>query len=383
MVASTPARRPGRLDALTGLRFWFAFLVVVHHSLQHWFGPRVYPVADFGYIGVDFFFVLSGFVLTWSWRPEVAARRFWWNRVARIWPLHLATMALAIVFVAEDISRPGVLGTLATLFLVQAWSPEQHVYFGYNAVAWSLSCEVFFYLCFPLLARALARLSARGRMAVVATVVALLCVYPGVFSLFVAPRDAAGWEWTTYVLPLWRLGEFVVGIVAAFALRAGWRPRMRGVTAIAIAATASAALLGVGLLMGHLPNRPFVEVVGMLVVAGVICCVASDELAGRRRVLASRPMVALGAASYALYLCHALLFAWVVDRWSGSGSGVLQVVGWSSYVVGAVAVAWLLHRLVEVPAERWLRRRGRHIDRRTPDVVPYAAEPERALARVG
>jgi peptidoglycan/LPS O-acetylase OafA/YrhL len=182
---------------------------------------------------------------------------------------------------------------------------------------------------------------------------------------------------------LWRLGEFVVGIVAAFALRAGWRPRMRGVTAIAIAATASAALLGVGLLMGHLPNRPFVEVVGMLVVAGVICCVASDELAGRRRVLASRPMVALGAASYALYLCHALLFAWVVDRWSGSGSGVLQVVGWSSYVVGAVAVAWLLHRLVEVPAERWLRRRGRHIDRRTADVVSDAAEPERALARVG
>ena len=73
MVASTPARRPSRLDALTGLRFWFAFLVVVHHSLQHWFGDRVYPVADFGYIGVDFFFVLSGFVLTWSWRPEVAA----------------------------------------------------------------------------------------------------------------------------------------------------------------------------------------------------------------------------------------------------------------------------------------------------------------------
>src|SRR5947209_15296669 len=178
MVASTPARRPARLDALTGLRFWFAFLVVVHHSLQHWFGSQIYPVADFGYIGVDFFFVLSGFVLTWSWRPDVSARRFWWNRVARIWPLHLTTMVIALVLVADQVSRPGVLGTLANLVLLQAWVPDQHVYFGYNAVAWSLSCEVFFYLSFPVLARAISRLSARARLGLVAVVVLALTIYP-------------------------------------------------------------------------------------------------------------------------------------------------------------------------------------------------------------
>src|SRR3954454_23635049 len=151
MVASTPTRRPSRLDALTGLRFWFAFLVVVHHSLQHWFGNRVYPVADFGYIGVDFFFVLSGFVLTWSWRPEVSAGRFWWNRVARIWPLHLTTLVLAVV-AGVGVAISGV-ALVPNLLLVQAWWPQQHVYFGFNAVSWSLSCEVFFYLCFPVLYR--------------------------------------------------------------------------------------------------------------------------------------------------------------------------------------------------------------------------------------
>jgi len=376
MVASTPARLP-RLDALTGLRFWFAFLVVCHHSLQHWFGPGIYPVADFGYIGVDFFFVLSGFVLTWSWRPDVSARRFWWNRVARIWPLHLTTLVLALVFVADQVSRPGALGTLANLALLQAWVPDQHIYFGYNAVAWSLSCEVFFYLSFPVLARAISGLSSRARVGLVAMVVVALTCYPGIFSLTVAPRDVSGWEWTTYVAPLWRLGEFVVGIVAALALRDGWRPRLRGSHALTGAAVLAGGLLAVGLHDGHLPNRPFVEIVGMLVVATVIVAIAGDELRGNVRVLGSRVMVALGAASYALYLCHALLYGWLVERMPQTGDGMMRGVGWSSYVALALAVAFALHHLVEVPAERWLRRRSLSSRGARPEAAApaYPAEP--------
>ena len=379
MVASTPTRRPSRLDALTGLRFWFAFLVVVHHSLQHWFGNRVYPVADFGYIGVDFFFVLSGFVLTWSWRPEVSAGRFWWNRVARIWPLHLTTLVLAVVFVADQINHPGVLGTVANLLLLQAWVPSDKVYFGYNAVAWSLSCEVFFYLAFPWLVKAIAVMSTQRRRALIGAVIGLLLLYPGVFSLTIAPHDFSGWEWTTYVAPLWRLGEFVIGIVAALAVRDGWRPRMRGWQALVVACTLAGGLLADGMMRGSLRNRPLVEVAGMLVVALVIVCIAADELDGRRRLLASRPMVALGAASYALYLCHALLYGWLVARWSSTGDGMMRVVGWSAYVALAVGLAFALHHLVEVPCERWLRhRRWRTLDRRTPPPA-YPEEPAREL----
>src|SRR4051794_10724855 len=378
MVASTPSRRPSRLDALTGLRFWFAFLVVVHHSLQHWFGAQVYPVADFGYIGVDFFFVLSGFVLTWSWRPEVPARRFWWNRVARIWPLHLTTLVLAVVFVADQISRPGVLGTVANLLLLQAWVPSEKVYFGYNAVAWSLSCEVFFYLAFPWLVKAIASMSTRSRQVLIGAVVCALLLYPGVFSLTIAPHDFAGWEWTTYVAPLWRLGEFVVGIVGALAVRDGWRPRMRGWQSLVLAGGMAAALLVDGMARGGLRNRPLVEVAGMLVVALVIVCIAGDELDGRRRMLASRPMVALGAASYALYLCHALLYGWLVSRWSWTGDGMMRIVGWSAYVALAVALAFALHYFVEVPCERWLRHRHfKGLDR---PAVAYPEEPVRELA---
>jgi peptidoglycan/LPS O-acetylase OafA/YrhL len=363
VVTSRPARPAPRLDALTGLRFWFAFLVVMHHSLQHWFGSGVYPVADFGYIGVDFFFVLSGFVLTWSWRPELRARRFWWNRFARIWPLHLTTLVAAVVFVADQIDEPGPVGTAANVLLVQAWFPEKSTYFSYNAVSWSLSCEVFFYLSFPLLVVLLARLSTPALARAVGAVVGVLLLYPCLFSLTVAPRDPSGWEWTTYVIPAWRLGQFVVGIAAALALRRGWRPPVRGGAALAGAAVVTGLLLGYGLHLGHLPNRPLIEVGGTVVVAGVICGVAHDEIRGRRRVLASRLMVELGAASYALYLVHALFYGWVVAHWPRVGSGGMRVAGWSAYAAGAVALALLLHHVVEVPAERWLRgRRWRALD---------------------
>lgn len=359
-----PARRRSRLDALTGLRFWFAFLVVAHHSLVHWFGNGARVVADFGYIGVDFFFVLSGFVLAWSARPGIGPLRFWWNRFARIWPLHLTTLGLAVVV--------GLGGALApSLLLVQAWWPQQHVYFGFNAVSWSLSCEVFFYACFPLLFRRLARLTPVRRAQVVVAIVAALLVYPGLFSLTVAPRDPAGWEWTTYVLPLWRLGEFVVGIVAALAVRDGWRPRVSGRVALAGATVAAAAYVGVGQWRGALPNRPMTEIVAMLVVAVVLVSLAHDEINGRRGWLSSRSMVRLGAASYALYLVHALLYGWLVARWPATGEGAMRVLGWSGYVGAAIGFALLLHYIVEVPAERRLRRLADR--RRATAVVAYPA----------
>jgi len=78
-------------------------------------------------------------------------------------------------------------------------------------------------------------------------------------------------------------------------------------------------------------------------------------------------MVELGAASYALYLCHALLYGWLVARWSATGEGVVRAVGWGAYAGAAIALALLLHHAVEVPAEQALRRRA---DRRRRSVIP-------------
>ena len=98
-----------RLDALTGLRWWAAFMVFLFHMRV--FAPLPGPLAavfDQGYLGVTFFFVLSGFVLTWAIRPGSRTRDFYQSRFARIYPLYLATWAAAVAasfMLGDDKSR--------------------------------------------------------------------------------------------------------------------------------------------------------------------------------------------------------------------------------------------------------------------------------------
>ncbi|HEX3908564.1 MAG TPA: acyltransferase [Mycobacteriales bacterium] len=343
-----------RIDGLTGLRFFFALLVVCHHSVQHWFGPASYPVADFGYIGVDLFFVLSGFVLAWPSRP-VRRGRFWWDRMSRVWPLHLLFLLVGLALIGYGVDRPTGGSLLANVVLVQAWFPSSTTYFSINAVSWSLSCELFFYLAFPWLIAWLQPMMSSSRRRVAALVVVGLAIYPGLFSLTIAPSAPGPHEWSTYVLPLWRMGEFLLGIIAALEVRDGWRPRLSGAAALWVMVAASAGLLADGLAKGHLPDRAVIEVVGACLAALAFAAVAADEVAGRRSWYAQPWMVTLGASSYALYLLHALLFGALIAIASWTGPGLLNPLAWAAYLLLAVALSIGVHRWIELPVERWLR----------------------------
>ena len=129
-----------RLDSLTALRFIAALAVVGVHGGEILWRPLL-PVRSLGYVGVTFFFVLSGFVLTWSHPSGQPARRFYRNRFARVWPLHTVTW-LAVVVATTGVAP----GSWAALGLVQAWVPRAGVNFAANGPSWSLSCDAFFYV---------------------------------------------------------------------------------------------------------------------------------------------------------------------------------------------------------------------------------------------
>ncbi|HEX6528263.1 MAG TPA: acyltransferase family protein, partial [Burkholderiales bacterium] len=122
-------KNTARLEQLTSLRFFAALMIVFHHA-DGMFGIGRSPV-NLGQ-GVSFFFVLSGFILTYVY-PSLDAgrevRRFWLARFARIWPAYLATflLAFALLFLEWD----GVTG-VAHLAMVQAWLPLSVFYFSYN-----------------------------------------------------------------------------------------------------------------------------------------------------------------------------------------------------------------------------------------------------------
>lgn len=367
-----PSRARGRLPSLTGLRFAAAFLVFGFHlQIAHLFaagspGDLVLSLLfGHGAIGVSFFFILSGFVLTWSARPGDGVRRTWRNRAAKILPNHLATALAALAVLAGS---PRVF--VPNLLLVQSWNPDPVVYFGLNTVSWSLSCEAFFYLLFPWLLRGLARLDAR---ALWPTAVVLTA------TVWLLPAATAGWSrptayWFLYVLPATRLLEFCLGMALARIVAAGqWPP---------VPAWAAGLLLcGAYASIGYLPERLGFVAVTVVPLALLIPALAVADLAGRRTPWATHWAVLLGELSFAFYMVHQLVirFAAKALHVPAVGAPAWPVAEVLAVQVGllaaALAAAALLWRLVERPLNNRLRAAPSGAARASASMAPRESDP--------
>lgn len=371
MQSAASAEAPGlslpptpHLDALTGLRWFAAFAVFFFHARSFYPLPHSIDLAYFGNAGVTFFFVLSGFVLTWSFNPADTAAKFYWRRFARIWPALAVSTAIAIPVFYGLYGKPwdsvNQVGVFASLGLVQSWFPS--LVFAGNPAAWSLSDEAFFYLLFPFLIRPLMKLRLRTLAALALSLVALHLTIK---------LSSFGWHPSTdqeeilFVSPIGRLGEFLVGMVTAAALRHGWRTRLRmpaavGLVAVAVAVmwysrTHTGFLAGIGLggLLDDAANQILTPLFALLIAA-----VAVHDLSGRRTFLKSRPLVLLGQWSYSFYLVHATVLYAIAILWLPRHRAAWSNI-WPATIaaVCAIAAAAALYYLVEHPAERALRRR--------------------------
>nr|WP_314266237.1 acyltransferase [uncultured Moellerella sp.] len=141
---------------LTSIRFFAAIFVLFSHlSYFSATSLSVFYVKE-GFIGVTLFFILSGFVLAYSYEDRFKKKKttifsFYSARIARIYPLHILTLILALPFFL--INSPDFLSLLSNVFLLQAFIPNDSYYFSLNAPSWSISVEMLFYLLFPLLIR--------------------------------------------------------------------------------------------------------------------------------------------------------------------------------------------------------------------------------------
>ena len=329
-AAAAPARDAGIpvLWSLNGLRAAGAVLVMLYH-VNSW-NLQVLRGSSAFFTGVGLFFVLSGFVLTWTARPGTTIGAFYTRRLARILPNHLVALALAVVVTVLVLRTPTDVGTvLLGTFLLQAWSPDEQAVFALNGVAWSLSCEIAFYAAFPALLWGLRRLRAGTRVTV------------AVGALLVPP--ALGLAWPALVpllfhLPPSRLPEFVLGMVTAMAVQDGWRPR---VPAPALLGVLAAAILGAAAVEVH-PTA--LTAVLALVFAPLAARCAAGDVDGRNR-WARHPAVMLGGAlSFSFYLVHELVIKALLAT---------PVRGWVTVplvlvVSGVLALA--LWRGVELPA---------------------------------
>ena len=328
------ARRP-TLPSLTGLRFVAALLVVLFHVNQLFAAPWL-DVAKLGYVGVSFFFVLSGFVLTWSGAALVGRARFYWHRFARIWPLHALTTLLVL---GAGLAAGSAAVVWRDLALLQAWDSRGIAAPPVVSPSWSLSTEAFFYLVFPGVLVLVARL--RRLLAPALAIHAAVLVIA-----LVAVAADPGMSEVLYWLPPYRLGEFLIGVIAAEAMIRGWRPPVPARGAVVMLAVAYLGTWAAGLE----DDRLLVAWLLLPATALLITTMAHRDLERRGRGLAGAWGTRLGAWSFALYLIHVPVLQALKE--AGAAPVVALVLG-LALSVGASA---LLYTAFERPVERRLRR---------------------------
>lgn len=363
-----PDKNLSRLPSLTGMRWIAAFLVFVFHLgyVGGSTGAALHTVLGrAGHLGVTFFFILSGFVLTWSARPKDTAPKFWRRRAAKIFPNHWATFALTAVLLITGGQALVASDALANLFLVQTWVPRLDSWISMNAVSWSLSCELLFYLSFPLWKRLLDRVPAARLWPLAGVVVAAMIAAPLLVQWLVPgtpriPYDTFGpisfnQLWLVYFFPLMRVLEFVLGMIVARIVMTGrWIPVGMGpAVALVVLGQAFALTIASTSYLVSISAVPALPVV-LLIAAGAI-----TDTTGGRSWFRSRIMVWLGEVSFAFYMVHKIVIGWLQGAFAGGEqdwNATWPLSQWLIFSVVAFAVALLLatalYRFVEVPSLR-------------------------------
>ncbi|MFG1839808.1 acyltransferase family protein [Micromonospora sp. NPDC049175] len=347
-----PAPAPPRLPSLTGLRWIAALLVFGFHAgtMRIIAEPDYKAVVDklfgLGLSGVQFFFILSGFVLVWSARVGDSRRTFWRRRIAKIYPNHLVLFG-ATLLVAWWFADPVLpAAALENVLLLQAWDPRPGWFYSLNTVSWSLSCEFFFYLCLPLALPLLRR--ARPKLLVV-LIVALPLLILALWPAQHLVPEVSRW-WFTQIFPPVRSLEFWLGAVAAELMRRGlWRgPGLTWASVIFVGTWAVATQ--------WIPAELWTTLLAVAYLL-VITAAADADVRDRRSPWRSRPLVWLGEVSFAFYLVHVLVMTSVLRFTGDWGTGF---EGWRGPVVVlgfllvTLLLAGLLHRYVETPMMRRL-----------------------------
>jgi peptidoglycan/LPS O-acetylase OafA/YrhL len=364
----TPTTARPKLKALTTVRFLAALHVVLFHMRVTGIlpgGPWWYQnFASIGYIGVNLFFVLSGFILIYTYAgTTVSARRFWQARFARIYPAYALSLALSapfFFFAVRHLDIPYLAWSrqhlaaacVLTLTLLQSWFPQAAL--TWNAVCWSLSVEAFFYLVFPFLLWWSGRMNTRKLSFAIAgwsllgllLSVGYILLHPDGIDRISSGETTLLWKNILSFNPVARLPEFLVGVFAGRLFLSAKNKRKLATPLIVIGVLVVLALV---LITDRIP-RPMISA-GFLSPAFAAIIYGLALRPGWAAFLGNRVLLLLGDASYSLYLLHSIVIQPVYDR--------TAFLPWTLRVavalLAAIAASVLSYWLVEEPCRKALR----------------------------
>lgn len=350
MIINQP---PADLRAITALRFGAAIWVALFAFWENLAWDGMPGLVAKGYLGVELFFVLSGFILCHVYLEQAGEKRFsyknfLWARLARVYPLHIATLlgvgGLAAAALFAGMSVDGNVLSWASLpaniFMIHAWGVAPVA--GWNHPSWSISAEWFAYLCFPLFAFVFWRVRHKPVLAVIGAAAFLALLYAGFERLVGFPLTEATIRWGALrIVPCFAFGCALYLLHRRGPMKAPWLATM--VSAALLIASASLQLW---------------DAVTVVLSGGLILSLASlpNERAGW---LSSKPAVYLGEISYSVYMVCVpwkLLGVNIAAKVTEAADKQLHVAVWLAVFMMLPVVAAVAYHLVEYPARKAMRR---------------------------
>jgi peptidoglycan/LPS O-acetylase OafA/YrhL len=373
------------IPALTSLRFFAALAVVAIHGVGLWNFELSPFLQQFAAIGVSFFFVLSGFILIWNYSnlEKKGIFRFYTKRFLRIYPTHWLVTGLYALsswnfvsgFAVASLGKWWLLVLMMNLCLLQSWIPIPADYFSYNGPSWSVSCEIFFYLMFPLLLFTLKK-SRSLLLAISFSIVIVSIFIGGFFHPHPSVQTPPIWWQPTMngfiqFSPINRVFEFCIGmVVGSFALVRNSKKQtlessQNTKTKVRICEAISIVIFILFIHFGQLPR--IMNIIGVMyisdsgglwmvmsgscfVVALLIYAVSAQESL-TNIVFNYKPFIILGEASFALYLVHVpfKMYLWQHPKVISHFSDPLKV---TIYFCGSIFLSLLIWKFWEIPVRK-------------------------------
>jgi peptidoglycan/LPS O-acetylase OafA/YrhL len=351
------------IKPLTSLRFIFALMVFLNHlsfvkqgesEVWDWIFLNIFRE---GYIGVSFFFILSGFILAYNYQQKflkgsVSKRQFWQARMARILPLYYLTLIASIPFTLLEFStNPSawIQKIVLNIFALQSFVPVYDYYFSFNLPAWSISNELFFYLIFPFLIPVIFKFNSKklGIIGIAVLFLALMSIH-----LF----DPSLHHTLFYINPVFRLIDFFLGIALYNIYKISDIKFWNNYYTASILEISSVIILLIFFgLHQYIPSAyrySFYYWLPMMLViysfsfhSGVIS-----------KLLSYQSMVLLGEISFGFYLIHHLVIRYVlalnIKYFNFSSQFIIIVIT----LLGTVIASYFSYKIIEKPCRNYINR---------------------------
>lgn len=340
------------LPPLTGLRIFAALLTVGFHVRSFYFynAPQyIQRVLKVGFIGVNIFFVLSGFILGYQYFDrKINKKDFFIARFARIYPVYALGLLLTIGYIAHGTKYlPAII--ISNLVLMQAWTPWSACV--WNCQGWSLSAEAFFYLIFPIAMLIILKLRGKKVLAGWGIICGLIALIPIALIISGKHNQLSDTELNALqYTPLIRLPEFILGILTAKIFKDGLLhlSKNASITMIITIATAIAIMpkgFNIIFLTGGID----------ILLAFLILALATREDFGGK-ILGGRWLCLLGESSYALYILHVFLFN-IVHKANIEYFKIGRVFEGGIFLGVSLLISIAVYKWYEKPVRNYIRNR--------------------------